>query len=239
MFTGIVELMGTVAEYNPQDDTESGGHGVSLTIKDASEILTDCHLGDSIAVNGTCLTVTEFDADTFKVGVSLETLKKTDLGSLKTGSKVNLERAVSGETRFGGHMVQGHVDTVAQIVGREKETNSIIFTFRLRDAEFMSYIVHKGFICIDGTSLTVINVDYGAKTFKIMMVAYTQSKVIMPLKQVGDWVNIEVDLTGKLTAAVVEHALESQLDPQNADSPLQRYITNAIERILDEKLHPK
>lgn len=239
MFTGIVELMGTVAEYNPQDDTESGGHGVSLTIKDASEILTDCHLGDSIAVNGTCLTVTEFDADTFKVGVSLETLKKTDLGSLKTGSKVNLERAVSGETRFGGHMVQGHVDTVAQIVGREKETNSIIFTFRLRDAEFMSYIVHKGFICIDGTSLTVINVDYGAKTFKIMMVAYTQSKVIMPLKQVGDWVNIEVDFTGKLTAAVVEHALESQLDPQNADSPLQRYITNAIERILDEKLHPK
>ena len=239
MFTGIVELIGTVAEYNPQDNTESGGHGVSLTVKDATAILTDCHLGDSIAVNGTCLTVTEFDANTFKVGVSLETLKKTDLGSLKAGDKVNLERAMSGETRFGGHMVQGHVDTVAQIIGKEKETNSIIFAFRLRDAEFMSYIVHKGFICIDGTSLTVIGVDYGAKTFKIMMVAYTQSKVIMPLKQIGDWVNIEVDLTGKLTASVVEHALESQLDPQNTDSPLQRYINNAVERILDDKLHPK
>lgn len=236
MFTGIVELIGTVQEYNPQDNTESGGYGVSLTIKDASAILTDCHLGDSIAVNGTCLTVTKFDADTFKVGMSLETLKKTNLGSLKPGDKVNLERAISGDTRFGGHVVQGHVDTIAQIVGREQETNSILFTFKLRDAEFINYIVHKGFICIDGTSLTVTNVNYAEKTFQIMMVAYTQSKVIMPLKKIGDWVNIEVDLTGKLVATQVELALRNQLESSNEDSPLQKYINKAVERIVDAKL---
>lgn len=232
MFTGIVELIGTVADYQTQDTTESGGNGVSLTIKDAAPILGDCHLGDSIAVNGTCLTVTEFDKDTFKVGISQETLKKTNLGSLTVNSKVNLERAISGDVRFGGHVVQGHVDTIAQIISAEKETNSIIFTFKLRDAEFINYIVNKGFIAIDGTSLTVIDVDNAAKTFKIMMVAYTQSKVIMPLKSIGDWVNIEVDLTGKLIAKQVEVALQNQLADGSAESVLKTYINN----LIDEKL---
>lgn len=239
MFTGIVELIGTVQEYTILDTSQSGGNGVSLIIKDAAPILTDCHLGDSIAINGTCLTVTEFDNDTFKVGISQETLKKTNLGSLKTGDKVNLERAISGDVRFGGHLVQGHVDTIAQILSRENETNSIIFTFQLRDAEFIDYIVNKGFICIDGTSLTVIDVDYNLKTFKIMMVAYTQSKVIMPLKKIGDWVNIEVDLTGKLIAKQVELALQNQLDSSNTNSPLQSYINNTIDKLLTEKLKSK
>lgn len=232
MFTGIVECMGTVEVYVEQDTTESGGNGVSLTVKDASSILGDCHLGDSIAINGTCLTVTEFDKDSFKVGISQETLKKTNLGSLKSGDKVNLERAISGDVRFGGHMVQGHVDTVATIINREVESNSIIFTFKLRETEFINYIVHKGFICIDGTSLTVIDVNYTDATFKIMMVAYTQSKVIMPLKSIGDLVNIEVDLTGKLIAKQVEVALEHQLNNDNIDSPLKNYIN----RIIDQKL---
>lgn len=224
--------MGTVEVYVEQDTTESGGNGVSLTVKDASSILGDCHLGDSIAINGTCLTVTEFDKDSFKVGISQETLKKTNLGSLKSGDKVNLERAISGDVRFGGHMVQGHVDTVATIINREVESNSIIFTFKLRETEFINYIVHKGFICIDGTSLTVIDVNYTDATFKIMMVAYTQSKVIMPLKSIGDLVNIEVDLTGKLIAKQVEVALEHQLNNDNIDSPLKNYIN----RIIDQKL---
>ncbi|TID29576.1 hypothetical protein CANINC_001850 [Pichia inconspicua] len=232
MFTGIVECMGTVQAYVEQDITESGGNGVSLTIKDAESILGDCHLGDSIAVNGTCLTVTEFDRDSFKVGISQETLKKTNLGSLKAGDKVNLERAISGDVRFGGHMVQGHVDTVAKIIKREVESNSIIFTFQLRDTEFINYIVHKGFICIDGTSLTVIDVNYADATFKIMMVAYTQSKVIMPSKAIGDLVNIEVDVTGKLIAKQVEVTLENQLNNDNIDSPLKKYI----DRIIDQKL---
>lgn len=232
MFTGIVECIGTVQAYVEQDNTESGGNGVSLTIKDAKSILGDCHLGDSIAINGTCLTVTEFDQDTFKVGISQETLKKTNLGALKEDDKVNLERAISGDVRFGGHMVQGHVDTVAKIIEREVESNSIIFTFQLRDVEFINYIVNKGFICIDGTSLTVIDVNYDDATFKIMMVAYTQSKVIMPSKELGDYVNIEVDLTGKLIAKQVEIALEHQLNNDNIDSPLKNYIN----RIIDQKL---
>ncbi|KAG0680427.1 Riboflavin synthase alpha chain [Pichia californica] len=234
MFTGIVEIIGTVKEYITVDDSASGGNGVSLTIQNAADILGDCHLGDSIAINGTCLTVTEFDNDTFKVGISQETLKKTCLGSLEKGDKVNLERAISGDVRYGGHLVQGHVDTIAQIVSRENESNSIIFTFKLRDTEFIDYIVNKGFICIDGTSLTIVDVDYSAKTFKIMMVAYTQSKVIMPSKKIGDWVNIEVDLTGKLIAKQVQVALENQLKAK--DSLLLSYIDKSIERILDEKL---
>lgn len=233
MFTGIVECMGTVSSYETMDNSISGGNGVSLTVKDASSILSDCHLGDSIAVNGVCLTVTDFDVDSFKVGISQETLKRTNLGSLKSNDKVNLERAMSSEVRFGGHMVQGHVDTIAQIINREIESNSIIFTFKLRDEEFINYIVHKGFICIDGTSLTVINVDYKSKTFKIMMVAYTQSKVIMPLRENSEWCNIEVDLTGKLIARQVELNLSAQL--QNENSQLQQLVDKIVEEKLKEK----
>lgn len=230
MFTGIVEIIGEVEEYNTFDSSSTGGNGISLTIKNASEILNDCHLGDSISINGTCLTVTEFSKDDFKVGISQETLKKTTFGNLKKHDKVNLERAISGDVRYGGHVVQGHIDTIAKIISKKPEGNSIIFEFELRDPEFINYIVNKGFICIDGTSLTVVEVDYGLKTFKIMMVAYTQSKVIMPLKDVNDWVNIEVDLTGKLIARQVEINLENQLE--NNDSQLR----NLIERIIDEKL---
>jgi riboflavin synthase len=234
MFTGIVEIIGTVADYQTNDTTESGGNGVSLTIKDASNILNDCHLGDSIAINGTCLTVTEFNNDSFKVGISQETLKKTNLGFLKLNDKVNLERAISGNVRFGGHIVQGHIDTIAKIIDKSIETNSIIYTFQLRDKEFINYIVNKGFICIDGTSLTVIDVNYNLNTFKIMMIAYTQSKVIMPLKKIGDYVNIEVDLTGKLIAKQVEITLQNQLlsNSNEITSPLKTFINN----LIDEKL---
>lgn len=232
MFTGIVETIGTVLEYTALDTSESGGNGVSLLIGDAESILNDCHLGDSIAINGTCLTVTFFNSSSFKVGISQETLKKTNLGSLITGSKVNLERAVSGNVRFGGHMVQGHIDTIAQIINSKNDSNSIIYTFKLRDEEFINYIVYKGFICIDGTSLTVINVDYKNKTFQIMMVAYTQSKVIMTLKKINDYVNIEVDLTGKLIAQHVDLLLTNQLSNDNLDSPLKLYINNLIDQKL-------
>ncbi|PVU94633.1 hypothetical protein BB559_002951 [Furculomyces boomerangus] len=137
MFTGIVEIVGTVSELSWNDSSESGGNGVSLTIGDASKILDDCHIGDSIAVNGTCLTVTEFDKDSFKVGIAPETLKKTNLGNLVKGSKVNLERAMSIGFRFGGHFVQGHVDCTAEIVEVKPEGNSIWFTFKMKETEMM------------------------------------------------------------------------------------------------------
>lgn len=237
MFTGIVEAIGTIKEYKPFDDTKSGGQGVSVTIENASKVLRDCHIGDSIAVDGVCLTVTEFDEDSFKVGISPETLRRTTVGSWRAGGKVNLERAVAQETRFGGHYVQGHVDTVAKIVSREKDANSIIFGFQLRDPEYNKFIVEKGFICIDGTSLTVTRVvadDKGSgsnvSTFYIAMIKHTQESVTMPLKSIGDEVNIEVDITGKLIEKQITAALESQI--QNEGSPLHR----VLEKLIDEKL---
>ncbi|CDK28671.1 unnamed protein product [Kuraishia capsulata CBS 1993] len=234
MFTGIVEVIGVVSEYQAYDTSESGGSGVSITITECSEILVDVHLGDSIAVNGTCLTVTEFDKEKtwFKVGVSPETLALTNLGDLKAQSKVNLERAISGEVRFGGHVVQGHVDTIATIQSVTSDENSLRYTFKLRDAKFIAYIVHKGFICLDGTSLTITDVDQEKKEFSIMMVAYTQSKVVMPLKKVGDTVNVEVDLTGKLVENQVRAVLENQIE--NKDSSLVKLITQIVEKKVSE-----
>lgn len=232
MFTGLVETIGTVLEYTSVDTSSSGGNGVSITIGDCSSILVDVHLGDSISTNGVCLTVTEFDeAKTyFKVGVAPETLRRTNLGDLKADSKVNLERAVTSDVRLGGHVVQGHVDTIAAIISSVPDGNAITFTFQLRDKQYMSYIVEKGFISVDGTSLTVTAVDYGTSEFSIMMVSYTQAKVIMPLKEVGDFVNIEVDLTGKLIEKQIEISLGSQMNDENTA------LAKLIERIVDKKL---
>lgn len=234
MFTGLVETIGTVLEYVEVDTSSSGGNGVSITIGDCSEILVDVHLGDSISTNGVCLTVTEFDdAKTqFKVGVAPETLRRTDLGDLKPGSKVNLERAVTSEVRLGGHVVQGHVDTIATITKRVPDGNAITFTFKLRDVENINYIVEKGFISVDGTSLTVTAVDYDTFEFSIMMISYTQSKVVLPLKPVGGTVNIEVDLTGKLLEKQIEINLNSQI--KNELSALNKLITSIVERKVSE-----
>ncbi|ORX69566.1 alpha subunit of riboflavin synthase, partial [Linderina pennispora] len=197
MFTGIVECMGKVVEFAPLDTSESGGNGSSLTISGAEQVLSDCHLGDSIAINGTCLTVTEFTKDTFKVGCAPETLSRTNLGQLQPGSLVNLERALAAGHRFGGHFVQGHVDTTAEIISATPDGNSIWFKFRVGDKKLMPYIIPKGFIAIDGTSLTVCDVNDDEAWFTIMLIAYSQSHVIMPTKKPGDLVNIEVDMLGK------------------------------------------
>lgn len=201
-----------------------------MTVTDCGHILEDVHLGDSISVNGTCLTVTEFTKTDFKVGISPETLRRTNLGELKQGAKVNLERAVNNEVRFGGHYVQGHVDTVAKIVKRRPDENSIVFTFELRDKEYINYIVEKGFIALDGTSLTVTSVDNDLASFEIMMVSYTQDKVIMPLKKLGEYVNVEVDLTGKVIEKQISAVINGQL--ANENSALVKLIENVIEKKL-------
>lgn len=232
MFTGLVETIGEVIKYETVDSSESGGNGVSMIIGDCKEVLVDAKLGDSISTNGVCLTVTELDENKtqFKVGIAPETLRRSNLGSLKTGSKVNLERAVTSDVRLGGHVVQGHVDTVATITNKSNDNNAIDFTFKLRDTQYMSYIVEKGFIAVDGTSLTVTNVNYDTSEFSIMMVSYTQAKVIMPMKSLGDEVNIEVDLTGKLIESQIEANLAHQY--QNSNSKLNQLI----ERIVEEKI---
>lgn len=238
MFTGLVETMGSVLEYTVLDQTETGGNGVSAVIS-APEILADVNLGDSICTDGVCLTVTEFDdARTwFKVGIAPETLRRSNLGELRPGAKVNLERAVTSDVRMGGHVVQGHVDTVATITRKEADGNSIAFTFQLRDRNNINYIVEKGFVAVDGTSLTVTGVNYATAEFSIMMVDYTQGKVVMPSKQVGGSVNIEVDYTGKLVEQQIEIALAGQL--QREDSALARFIAATVEKKVAEKFAEK
>ncbi|OBA18981.1 riboflavin synthase [Metschnikowia bicuspidata var. bicuspidata NRRL YB-4993] len=230
MFTGLIETIGTILEYTVLDNSSSGGNGVSMVVGNCHQILTDVHLGDSICTSGVCLTVTEFDEKKswFKVGIAPETLRRSSLGDLAKGGLVNLERAVTSEVRLGGHVVQGHVDTIAHITGRKQDGNSIAFTFKLRDAQYIKYIVEKGFIAIDGTSLTVTHVDYKKHEFSIMLISYSQEKVILSRKPVGASVNIEVDYTGKLIEKQVELTLEGQLHQE--DSPLVRFITETVKR---------
>lgn len=234
MFTGLVEHMGTVLQVTELDTTASGGNGVSMVIGDSLEVLHDVQLGDSICTNGVCLTVTEFDVarSQFKVGISPETLRRSNLGALAPGSKVNLERAVRADVRMGGHVVQGHVDTIGTIVRRQNDGNAINFTFELRDKENAKYIVEKGFIAVDGTSLTVTDVDHDKAQFSILMVSYTQEKVIMPSKNNGDTVNLEVDVTGKLIEKQIELSLKSYM--RDETSVLSTLIGRLVEKKVEE-----
>ncbi|TVY85098.1 Riboflavin synthase [Lachnellula suecica] len=226
MFTGIVEIIGVVSELNHQ--SEDGG--TTLTISDASEILTDCNLGDSISINGTCLTVTSFEKSSFKVGVAPETLRRTNLGSLKQNSRVNLERAVSATTRMGGHFVQGHVDTVATILKKEPDGNAITFRFQPRDKSVLRYVVEKGYVTLDGASLTITKVDDEEGWWEVMLISYTQEKVVIASKAIGDEVNVEVDQIGKY----VEKAVEGYFSKGSSGEPA--ILQKMVERILESKL---
>ncbi|KAI9691374.1 MAG: Riboflavin synthase alpha chain [Bogoriella megaspora] len=229
MFTGIVEIIGTVSALESQDDSSSGGGGTSLTISNASEILGDGHLGDSISINGTCLTITEFDKASFKVGVAPETLRRTNLGSLKQGSDVNLERAVSASTRMGGHFVQGHVDTIASIVSVTPDGNALTFRLQPRDRSVLRYVVEKGYVTLDGASLTITKVDDVAGWFEVMLIAYTQERVVMAAKETGEDVNIEVDMVGKYVEKSVA-AYFSGLEGQGV--PI---LEKVLSRMLSER----
>ncbi|KAF2271798.1 riboflavin synthase alpha chain [Westerdykella ornata] len=231
MFTGLVEIIGTVAALEELDQTATGGGGTSLTISDAQGILEDVHLGDSIAVNGTCLTVTEFDKTSFKVGVAPETLRRTNLGSLKKGSHVNLERAVSATTRMGGHFVQGHVDTIASIVSVTPDGNALTFRFKPREPAVLRYIVEKGYVTIDGASLTVTKVQDGPEGWwEVMLIAYTQEKVVTAAKKPGDDVNVEVDQVGKYVEKSVAGYFEGTANGEFA------ILEKMVSRLVDEKL---
>ncbi|KAH0743950.1 hypothetical protein KY290_031943 [Solanum tuberosum] len=192
LFTGIVEEMGQIKQlgYDKPD---------SFTMKiQAKLILEDINLGDSISVNGTCLTVADFDTQNleFSVGLAPETLRKTSLIELEQGSLVNLERALRPTTRMGGHFVQGHVDGTGEIVELKTEGDSLWVKVKTAK-EILRYIVPKGFIAVDGTSLTVVDVVDEEGCFNFMLVAYTQQNVVIPLKKVGQKVNLEVDILGK------------------------------------------
>ncbi|KAL4200256.1 hypothetical protein AMTRI_Chr03g148800 [Amborella trichopoda] len=165
----------------------------------------------------TGLTVTDFDADGFTVRLAPETRRKTNLGDLLVGSPVNLERALQPTARMGGHIVQGHVDGTGSIVMKRKEGDSLWMKIRVSD-ELMRYIVPKGFIAVDGTSLTVVDVIDEERCFTFMLVAYTREKVIIAKKEGGDRVNLEVDILGKYVERLLRLGPNPNHKPQFSDS---------------------
>jgi len=187
MFTGLIEEIGAVKAVTRNDV------GYQLVIE-ARDVLSGVRLGDSIAVNGVCLTVTAFDAATFTVGLAPETRAKTNLEDLAPGAPVNLERAVLPTTRMGGHYVQGHVDATGVIRSFRPDEDALWLAVEAPRA-LMRYIVPKGYIAIDGASLTVVHT--GPDWFDVTLIAYSQEKLVLPRKKPGDRVNLEVDILAK------------------------------------------
>ena len=183
MFTGIVEEVGTVAD--------SGEFGLRI---EASTVMDDLRVSDSINVNGACLTVTAVDGSSFSVDTVPETLRRTNLGALSSGAPVNLERPVKVDGRLGGHVVQGHIDGTGTVLSVTPEGEAQNITFEA-EANVMRYVVEKGFIAVDGTSLTVVDCDY--RTFSVTIIPYTRENTVFGGRKPGDTVNLEADIMAK------------------------------------------
>ncbi len=194
MFTGIVEEVGAVQALEERE----GGWHLSLSAVVAAG---GAKLGDSIAVNGACLTVTAIDGERLTFGLAPETLARTNLGELNAGDPVNLERAMAADGRFDGHIVQGHIDGTGRIESATPDGDSLRFAVSAPQ-ELLRYIAPKGFIAVDGTSLTVIDVT--AEAFTFMLVAYTQGQISLPQRPVGSRVNLEVDILAKYVERLME-----------------------------------
>jgi riboflavin synthase len=190
MFTGIVEEVGTVKSAQPG----------KLTIA-AKKVLEGTSLGDSIAVNGACLTVTALDKEALSTDVMPETMRRTNLGALRPRDGVNLERGLAVGGRMGGHFVQGHVDGTGRIISLIPEEGAVLMRVAA-PADIMNYLVEKGFIAIDGVSLTIISRD--ATSFTISLVAYTRENTILGHRKPGDVVNIEVDILAKYVEQLIK-----------------------------------
>eukprot|EP00753_Platysulcus_tardus_P006645 PLAT14384.1.p2 GENE.PLAT14384.1~~PLAT14384.1.p2 ORF type:complete len:242 (-),score=103.71 PLAT14384.1:21-746(-) len=190
VFTGIVEEKGAVL------DVEERAEGGRQLLIGAVSVLDGVELGCSIAVNGTCLTVTAFTSTDFTVELAPETVRRTNLGDLCMGDEVNLERSLAADGRNSGHMVQGHVDGCGELVEKWEEGDSLWLRIALPPS-LLRYIVEKGYVAVDGTSLTVCSVDRDAGNFTLMLIPFTQKAVILPSKAVGDKFNIEVDVVSK------------------------------------------
>ncbi|MFC6633055.1 riboflavin synthase [Microbulbifer taiwanensis] len=188
MFTGIIEAVGEIAELQPK------GGDLRVRVKTGKLDLSDVQLGDSIATNGVCLTVVDLPGDGYWADVSAETLNVASVGEWKLGDRVNLEKALTPQTRLGGHIVSGHVDGIGEVVWRKSEARAERFRLRAPDG-LARYIAHKGSITVDGTSLTVNAVD-GAE-FELTIVPHTLQETVMDTYRAGTRVNLEVDLIAR------------------------------------------
>lgn len=195
MFTGLIEELGTVEELR------LSGDAARLRVRGA-RVSSDAQNGDSIAVNGCCLTVVDRDHETFTADVMLETLDKTALGSLEPGVRVNLERAVTPATRLGGHIVQGHVDGTGTVVRRRPSEHWEVVEISVA-AELERYLVPKGSVTVDGVSLTVVEVLPGGPAFTVSLIPETLARTTLGFKEPGDRVNLEVDVIAKYVEKLV------------------------------------
>lgn len=196
MFTGIIEEVGTVSRV------QHSGNASFIEIQ-AKKVLEDVHLGDSIAVNGVCLTVTHFGGEVFRADVMNETLNRSSLGSLTSGSPVNLERAMAANGRFGGHIVSGHIDGTGIITDIKNDGIAVWYTVSAAP-ELLRYIVEKGSIAIDGISLTVAKVT--DTSFSVSIIPHTAAQTILSTKKTGDTVNLENDIIAKYAEKLMKPA---------------------------------
>lgn len=194
MFTGLVEEVGAIKSV------QSKGEAMVISIF-ANTVTQGMKLGDSVAVNGVCLTATHFDRSSFSVDVMPQTYRHTNLSQLRSGSKVNLERAMAANGRFGGHIVQGHVDGVGTITGVKQDQNAVVFEISPAKKSLFKYIIPKGSITVDGISLTVVRA--GGPIFSVSIIPHTLAETVLTHKRQGDTVNLECDILGKY----VEHLL--------------------------------
>jgi len=199
VFTGLIETSGTLRNVRPR------GPGVTLTIEAPREMVTELVLGESVAVDGACLTVTTAEDTAFTVDASAETMERTTLGERRAGDALHLERAMKLGDRVGGHLVSGHIDGTGRVTRTESLGEALCVTFEA-PRDVARYLVAKGSICIDGISLTVNNVD--GLTFDVVLIPHTQSIVHLHRKRAGDRVNLEADLIGKYVERLMSPGLD-------------------------------
>lgn len=214
MFTGIVEEVGKIKSIS------MGSSSAVLTVG-ASKVLEKTKLGDSIAVNGVCLTVTNLGNNYFTADVMAETIRRSSLGTLKNGSPVNLERAMAADGRFGGHIVSGHVDSMGTIATIQPEDNAVWYTIKA-DEKTLHYIVEKGSITIDGISLTVAYVDNSC--FKVSIIPHTRQETNLSSKEIGDKVNLECDIIGKYVEKLLIPLQQEEVKGENTSNITEEFL---------------
>jgi len=213
MFTGIIEEIGTLSRI------ERSTGFCRLAIR-ASRISDDCKAGDSIAVNGVCLTVTRQYPDGFTADVMAETMRRTNLENLKAGDKLNLERSMRLSDRLGGHIVAGHVDEVGSIIELTPEGIATLMTVKV-SSPLTKYIAVKGSVCVEGASLTVT--DVSSSSFQVSLIPFTKENTILGLKRMGDAVNIEVDMLARYVERLISYSEEPSAEsPGNIDQGFLR-----------------
>ena len=203
MFTGIIEELGKIQEI------ETRSSGMRFTIS-AKVVMDDLNIGDSISINGVCLTVTEKKEKDFSLDLVPETLDKSNLGELIEGNYVNLERAMQASDRFGGHILQGHVETLGVILEKQQQEDNAVISVGL-DPEWMRFCLPKGSIALDGISLTIANIE--ANIVEIALIPHTLGNTTLGLKSKSDTLNIETDIIGKYVERLLSFdADESEID---------------------------